>query len=472
MAKALRSALLGMGVAVAASAASGQSADQDVVERGRYLATLADCTACHTAPGGAEFAGGYAIQSPLGAIWSTNITPSKTAGIGDYAQEDFARAVREGKAKDGRHLYPAMPYDAYAGITDEDIAALYAYFMQEVAAVDAAPAQQTSLKFPFNMRFAMMGWNLFYAGGAPFTPDPALSEAENRGKYITDALAHCGSCHTPRGLLMGPVGGAYLAGGDVGPWYAPNITADPVAGIGAWSPQEVAAYLGTGHAAGRAQAAGPMAEAVQNSLQYLTPEDLSATAAYLKTVAPAAGATGVDSTAVGAPKSDEAMLRGAQPQTSNAGLKTGPELFSGYCASCHQPDGSGSAGQAYPSLFHNSATGAQSAKNLIATILYGVDRDVGGIHVLMPHFSKGSYVGELSDGDVAEIANYVLTSWGNADAATVTPVDVAQSRAGGPVAPLAKLQPYIPALMAAAVAVALLILLLIVRAIRRRRRSI
>ena len=149
--------------------------------------------------GWAEFAGGYAIQSPLGTIWSTNITPSKSAGIGDYSEADFARAVRDGKAKDGSHLYPAMPYDACAGITDEDIAALYAYFMQGIAPVDAAPAQQTNPEIPFNLRFAMIGWNLFYAGSAPFAPDPALSEAENRRKYITDVLANCGSCHTPRG---------------------------------------------------------------------------------------------------------------------------------------------------------------------------------------------------------------------------------------------------------------------------------
>ena len=129
--------------------------------------------------GWAEFAGGYAIQSPLGTIWSTNITPSKSAGIGDYSADDFARAVRDGKAKDGSHLYPAMPYDACAGITDEDIAALYAYFMQGVAPVDAAPAQQTRLDFPFNLRFAMIGWNLFYAGSAPFAPDPARPKQRN-----------------------------------------------------------------------------------------------------------------------------------------------------------------------------------------------------------------------------------------------------------------------------------------------------
>lgn len=471
MSKVLHASCFAAAVALAGPAAA-QTADQDPVERGRYLATLADCVACHTAPGGAEFAGGYAIELPLGTIWSTNITPSKSHGIGDYSQEEFARALRRGLARDGRHLYPAMPYDAYAGITDEDIAALYAYFTQGVAPVDAAPGQRTSLAFPFNMRFAMTGWNLLYAGGDPFTPDPALTEAQNRGRYLVNALAHCGSCHSPRGLLMGPVRGAYLTGGDVGPWYAPDITADAGNGIGTWSPEQIAAYLGTGHAEGRGQAGGPMAEAVQNSLQHVTDDDRAAMAAYLKTVAPKDAGSGTDATSFGAPKSDEATLRGTHPQNANDGLTTGAELFSGYCASCHQPDGAGSTGQSYPPLFHNSATGAASATNLIAAILYGVDRRVGDAHVFMPHFNKGSFVGALSDEEIAGIANYVLTTWGNAGAANVTVADVAQSRQGGPVAPLARLQPYLPAIMVVGAVVLLFIIAAMIRLIRGRRRAV
>lgn len=470
MSKVLHASCFAAAVALTGPAAA-QTADQDPVERGRYLATLADCVACHTAPDGAEFAGGYAIESPLGTIWPTNITPSKSHGIGDYTQEEFARALRRGVARDGRNLYPAMPYDAYAGITNEDIAALYAYFTQGVAPVDDAPGQRTDLAFPFNLRFAMTGWNLLYAGGEPFTPNPALTEAGNRGRYLVDALAHCGSCHSPRGLLMGPVRGAYLTGGDVGPWYAPDITADAGNGIGTWSPEQIAAYLKTGHAEGRGQAAGPMAEAVQNSLQHVTDDDLAAMAAYLKTLAPKDAGSGTDATSFGAPKSDEATLRGTHPQNANDGLTTGAELFSGYCASCHQPDGGGSAGQSYPSLFHNSATGAASATNLIAAILYGVDRQVGDAHVFMPHFNKGSFVGALSDEEIAGIANYVLTTWGNAGAAAVNVADVALSRQGGPVAPLARIQPYLPAAMAVGAAILLLIILAILRLLRHRGRA-
>lgn len=333
----LRACLVGAAVALSGSYASAQTPASDLVERGRYIATLADCVACHTAPGGAKFAGGYAVRSPLGVIWSTNITPSKRYGIGDYSEADFSRAVRGGVAKDGRHLYPAMPYDSYAAITDDDMKALYAFFMKGVDAVDQPAKAETSLAFPFNLRFLMAGWNLLYVGG-PLKADPALGAAEARGRYVVDALAHCGACHTPRNLLMGADQGQYLAGGDVGPWRAPNITADPVVGVGAWSTEQLAAYLKSGHVNGVGQAAGPMAEAVQDSLQYASDADLSAVAAYLKSVKPAATASGATAaTSFGAPKSAEAAIRGMHSQTSNAGLKSDEELYSGHCASWTPP---------------------------------------------------------------------------------------------------------------------------------------
>lgn len=457
--------------------ASAQTADADLIARGEYVATLGDCAACHTAPHGAgqPFAGGYAISSPLGVIWSSNITPSKTHGIGTYSLAQFSDAVRRGVLPDGTHLYPAMPYDAYAGITDDDMAALYAYFMQGVAPVDQPPAQVTDLPFPFNLRFSMAGWNLLFAGGKPFTPDPGLTDQQNRGAYLVQTLGHCASCHSPRNMLMGTVAGENLRGGSVGPWFAPDITGDPVSGIGSWSEQDIATYLRTGRAIGKAQAAGPMAEAIENSFQHLQDADLLAIAAYLKTLnATPAGASPPDQaprTALGAPHDIEPGLRGQFPQTAHDSLKTGAELYSGFCASCHQPDGSGSDNQAYPSLYHNSVTGAGDATNLIATILYGVDRDAGGTHVLMPHFNTGSYVAVLSDQQIADIASFVMQTYGNPDAPAVSVRDVQVVRNGGPVPFLAELRPYIgPLMMAGAVLVLLVVAGLVIHRQRRRQR--
>lgn len=443
----------------------------DQIARGRYIAVLGDCTACHTAPrGGAEMAGDYAIASPIGTIWSTNITPSRQYGIGDYSLEEFERAVRKGVRKDGAHLYPAMPYDAYSGITDDDMAALYAYMMHGVAPIDTPPQHETALPFPFNLRFSMAGWNLIYARGAPFTPDARLTDQQNRGKYLADSLGHCSSCHSPRNLLMGSVSGDYLRGGAVGPWHAPDISGDMATGIGSWSDAEIATYLKTGRAEGRAQAAGPMAEAVENSFQHTSDADLLAIAAYLKTVSPSDAASSAASSRAdqGEKHSAEAEIRGMAPQNAHDSLKSGADLYSGYCASCHQPDGAGSTGQAYPSLFHNTVTGAHVGTNLLATILYGVDRDAGGEHVLMPHFNTGSFVQALSDQEVADVANYVLATYGGGAAPAVTLADVTVARNGGPVAPIGRLQPYI--LPFIWVGLALLALLIAAVALRRRRR--
>lgn len=263
----------------AVSAAQAEPLGADA-SPGKGVAVAADCVACHTAPGGKPYAGGYGLSSPMGVIYSTNITPSKTAGIGGYSQEDFARAVRDGVAGDGSHLYPAMPYTSYAKMTDGDIAALYDYFMHEVQPVDAT-TPKTTLAFPFNVRASMIGWNALFHSAERFKADASKSAEVNRGDYLVNALAHCDTCHTPRNLLMGADNGRALSGGSLGGWYAPNITSDKVSGIGAWSTDELVAYLRTGHAEGKAQAAGPMAEAVENSLQHLDDTDLKAIAAYL-----------------------------------------------------------------------------------------------------------------------------------------------------------------------------------------------
>jgi len=438
-----------------AGSAHGQALEA-TASAGQRLAVAADCVACHTAPGGAAFAGGYPLESPMGVIYSTNITPSKTAGIGGYTQEQFARAVREGVTPGGTHLYPAMPYTSYAKMTDTDIAALYDYFLHEVQPVDA-PSKKTELAFPFNIRASMIGWNLLFLDARPFTPDASKSAEVNRGDYLVNALAHCDTCHTPRNFLMAADSSKPLGGAVLGSWYAPNISADKVSGIGAWSSDEIVAYLRTGHVAGKAQAAGPMAEAVENSLQRLGDSDLKAIASYLLQTQPVKSADNKARHEYGQASTDELTLRGTKPEDH-----PGWHIFSGTCANCHQANGQGNS--QYPSLFNNTAT--SRSDNLIAAIVYGVHRTVDGVAVDMPAFGPDAlFTDRLNDQQIADVSNYVLSRYGNPDL-KVTAADVALSREGGPKAPLAQLAQFI---VPAIILVGLLIALVAWLIVRRRR---
>lgn len=462
----VRSVLIGL---LAASSLVGTAYAQDaggnqaeLIARGRYLAKAADCAACHTAPDGGEpYAGGYGIQSPLGTILSTNITPSKANGIGDYSEQDFARAVRAGITKDGTHLYPAMPYTAYAKLSDADISALYAYFKSEVKPVDQ-PSKETELPFPFSIRSSMAAWNMLFLSSDRLQPDASRSAEWNRGAYLAEALEHCSTCHSPRNLFMAEDAGSGLSGGTVGPWSAPNITSDKKSGIGGWSDAELLQYLRTGHVASKAQAAGPMAEAVEHSLQHLTDPDLKALVTYLRGTKPVGSGDKQPRYTFGKPSATELSLRGTAGLTP---AENGFHVFSGACANCHQADGGGNA--RYPSLYNNTATGANTPENLIATILFGLSRTVDGVTIFMPAFgTDASFTDRLSDKDVADVSNYVLSQFGNA-ALKVVPADVARVREGGSKPFIAVAAPFIAP---AAVVVAAIVLLLIVSAVARGRR--
>lgn len=446
-----------LGLLVAASAHAADITDAALLQRGHYLATAGDCVACHTAPGGKPYAGGLPMPTPIGDIISTNITPSTSAGIGRYTEQQFSDALRKGIRADGKHLYPAMPYTAYAQLTDDDVHALYAFFMHGVAPVDSKPAP-TRLPFPFNIRLSMAAWNLLFLDNKPYTPDPARSAEWNRGAYLARGLAHCSTCHTPRNLLMAERSSRELAGGAVGTWLAPNITSDANSGIGNWSEQDQVDYLKSGHARNKAQAAGPMAEAVDHSLQYLEPADLQAIATYLKTVPAqhdAADTQPVDSR--GAAFDGVADQRGtALPD--DAQQWSGAQLYDANCASCHQASGEGSFDGGLPPLFHNTATGRARADNLVLVILEGIRwTDASGVH--MPAFAN-----DLSDQQIATLANYLTQHYGN-PTATVDAAQVGMLRAGGAASHLVGL-----ARLALAV-IALLIVLVIVLLVRRRRRA-
>lgn len=427
------------GLLLALLVASPRVHADDAVERGRYLATAGDCMACHTKPnGGQAYAGGYSIASPMGEIWASNITPSVKFGIGSYSEADFERAVRQGIRKDGAHLYPAMPYTSYARLSDRDIHDLYAYFMAEVKPVEQL-SPSTDLPFPFNVRLSMAGWNLLFLDRKPYAADPARDARWNRGAYLVEGLEHCGSCHTPRGLMMQEKPGQALAGGSLGLWYAPNITSDKVSGIGAWTDEEIARYLKTGKVAGKAQAGGGMAEAITHSLSRLSDEDIGSIVTYLRTV-PAVADPQMSRNASAWPARASATAGEARIRGTGLPLKNGQVLYDGACASCHGTRGEGSTDQYYPSLVNNSTVGAATPQNLIATILTGVDREVDGEQTVMPHFSTGSYVQPLSDEEIANVATYVRQQFGPGDQVSVA--DVKLARAGGPTPLLMTLTTY------------------------------
>lgn len=456
---------------VPVQAPSPEQTQQNLIAKGQYLAIAADCAACHTDPTTKQpFAGGYAIHSPMGVIYSTNITPSKQFGIGSYTEQQFEQAVRHGIRGDGAHLYPAMPYASYSGLTDEDIHALYTYFMQSVTPVDTEN-KTTALSFPFNIRQMMIGWNLLFLKSGAYQNDASQSAEWNRGKYLVDNLEHCGECHSPRNVMMAQKQGAdALSGAALGSWYAPNLTADKLSGLGSWSRDQLKQYLQTGDVPGKAQAAGPMAEAVTNSLQHLHDADIEAIITYLQSLPAHAQPHQAKATGdFGQASNVDTEVRG----TAGLGIglpqeMSGKALYDSACASCHQPDGQGTPDHFYPSLSHNTATGGNTPNNLVSAILFGVQREVKGKEVLMPSFGPDSQVQALSDKQIASLSNYIFQQYGNPDL-QVTPEQVTALRQGGAQPLLARVAG--PATLGGAVLVALIIVLLVIRRSRKKSRG-
>ncbi len=256
--------------------------DTDPLAKGRYLTVAADCEACHTKEGGAAFAGGRPFETDFGTIYSPNITPDAETGIGSWSDADFLRAVHEGIAKDGTHLYPAFPYAAYTHLTDEDVLAMKAYLFSLPAVKNTAPAN--TLHWPYNQRWLMAIWSKYYNPSKRFEPVADQSAEWNRGAYLAEALGHCGDCHSPRTALQALNNKRKFAGGMAEGWRAYNLSSDQQSGIGAWSAEDVEKYLKTGHSDDRGSAFGPMAQAVHLSFQKLTASDVSAIVTYVRSV--------------------------------------------------------------------------------------------------------------------------------------------------------------------------------------------
>lgn len=419
------------------ASAQEAAADDAEIKHGEYLAIASDCEACHTVSGGKPLAGGLPIESPLGTIYSTNITSSQQYGIGRYSLQQFSEALRRGIRGDGAHLYPAMPYASYALLTDEDVKALYAYFTRAVSAVDEPPAKTTSLPFPYNLRFSMAFWNALFLEAKPFTPDPSKSAEWNRGKYLANGPAHCGECHTPRGFFMQQDRGREFAGAVLGSWHAPNVTPDTNAGIGAMGADELFRYLKYGKVTGKAQAGGEMGLAVQLSFSKLSDEDLKAIVTYVRSVPAIGDAEAKPKFAQGQSFTDVAKFRGVGAMSSSEALPGGAaQLFAANCASCHGIGAEGSRDSYFPTLFHNSALATGGGRNLVATILFGIDRVTGGGLAFMPGFGgNATDIAAFTNEQVVELANYLLQHYGNA-AYSVTPQMVEQVRSGQAPKPL------------------------------------
>ena len=389
---------------------AGAPVSADVLARGEYLTRAADCIACHTVPDSHRpFAGGVAFKLPFGTIYSSNITADARRGIGGWSDDEFVRAVREGVRNDGRHLYPAFPYTSYTQLSRSDVLAIKAYLFSLPAIDQVNPAND--LIFPFNQRWAMGFWNAAFFKSQRFAADASRSARWNSGAYLATALGHCAECHTPRNLGFGLRHDQELAGEELQGWRAYNITPDPSAGIGAWSSQETARYLKSGHMDGRASASGPMGEAIAHSLQFLDDGDVAALVDYLRSLPPRPGEhpIHVDADPHAVVAADDAHAQGSL-------------LFEGACASCHQPDGHGRQSD-YATLLGTRGVNDPSGANVTQAILQGVNLRIGGTDVYMPAFGRA-----YSDTDVAALANYVVGRFGGKQG-TVSAADVARRRA-------------------------------------------
>ncbi|MHC3750016.1 cytochrome c [Pseudomonas stutzeri] len=361
----------------------------ELVEKGRYIATLGDCTACHTSPGKPLFSGGVAIETPFGELLGANITPDPATGIGRWTFEDFQNTMARGHGRNGKQLYPAMPYAAYTKVTREDNLALWAYLRTVEPVQNEVETNQ--LPFPFNVRLSMKAWNWLNFTEGEFEPDAEKSEQWNRGAYLVQGLGHCGSCHTPKNLIGGDRRDGTLKGGELQGWMAPNISNTAHVGLAEWTEDDIVQYLKTG--ANRYDiASGPMAEAVEKSTQYWRDADLKAVAVYLKSL--------------------DHEHEKPEPLGANDPIMTaGRSLYEDRCSACHTPDGEGIP-TLFPKLANAPLVNARDAVSMIRVVLAG--NRAGTTDAAPTGPAMPSFAWNLSDENIADVLTYVRNSWGNA----------------------------------------------------------
>ncbi|UVM20815.1 c-type cytochrome [Pseudomonas wadenswilerensis] len=379
------------------------AADSELLARGKYIAQLGDCIACHTAPQAPEMAGGLQLKTPMGTIYSSNITPDPDTGIGRYSFEQFDKAMREGVTPDGTNLYPAMPYPSYAKMSEADMRALYGYLMQGVTPISQSN-QEADMSWPFNMRWGLSLWNFAFVDSEPFEPDPAKDEVLNRGAYLVQGLGHCGACHTPRGIAFqekamsdaGRSGKHFLAGETVEHWQALSLR-------NLWTVQDTVQLLKTGQNR-FATVSGNMADVIHHSTQHFSDGDLVAIASYLKSLPP-----GKDDL----PMPDIPLAAAVAPDdlfSSRGGLG-----YTQFCSDCHRPDGRGVPGL-FPPLAGNPSIASANPTSLLHITLTGWETAQTATHsriYTMPGFAR------LADEEIAEILSFVRSRWGN-DSSPIT----------------------------------------------------
>lgn len=367
-----------------------------LIERGKYLTQAADCMVCHTAKDGVPFAGGRAFVLPFGTLYSTNITPDVGTGIGSYSDVNFLAAVHKGIGRDNVNLYPAMPYASYTYMSDADALAIKAYLFTLKPL--HAPAPKNTLIFPFNQRGLMRIWSALFNPDKRFEPNTDRTPEWNRGAYLTEAMGHCGECHTPRNLAFALDNRHKFAGAVQAGWRAYNITPDRDSGVGAWSDTDLAHYLSAGHAAGRGTASGPMGEAVDASLSHLTAGDITAMVAYLRTV------PGVTTADLPIPRADPASPFYAQSAAAIAEPR-GQAVYEGACVGCHGWSGIS------PVLPLASLTGTRAVNDVtainVAQVIIGGGQRHRADAISMPAFGDA-----YSDVEIASVANYVTARFG------------------------------------------------------------
>jgi alcohol dehydrogenase (quinone), cytochrome c subunit len=375
-----------------------------LIDRGAYLAKLGDCAACHSIPGRPAFSGGLKMGTPIGAIYSTNITPDTTYGIGRFTFADFDKALRDGVA-DGHSLYPAMPFTSYYNTEPEDVQALYAYFKYAVAPAQV-PNRASDIPFPLSMRWPLTYWRWFFAPKpAPFTAPAGYDADEARGAYFVEGLGHCGECHTPRNAFMQlkavrrADGSSYLNGAVIENYFAPSLRGDGAGSLRDWSDEDLAQFLRTGTNA-RAAAFGSMSDVIIHSTQFLTEADAKSTARYLKSL-DLEDRNG-QSFAYD-PKSEQALKAG------DASAE-GALVYLDNCAACHRPDGRG-YDRVFPALAGNPIVEAGSPESVVSIIFRG--SATPRTPQTPAQFTMPGFDWRLSDVEVMQVANFVRSSWGN-----------------------------------------------------------
>lgn len=381
----------------------------DQVARGAYLARAGNCMACHTVAGAAPYSGGRAIDTPFGRIYTTNLTPDKATGIGQWSADDFWRAMHEGKARDGRLLYPAFPYPSYTQVSRADADALYAYMMSLPPVTRANTPH--ALRWPYNTQAALWTWRALSFTPQTFKTDPAQSAEWNRGAYLVQGLGHCAACHAPRNALGATRNPLNLAGGMIPMqnWYAPSLGAKDEASVAHWPLPDTVALLQNG-VSPQASVLGPMAEVVKASTQHLSASDLNAMATYLRALPVAQ-----------TPKST--------PPPANPLLsQRGAALYEKNCAQCHGAQGQGVPG-AYPRLAGNRAVTMDTTANLVQIVLNGgfAPATAGNPRP----FGMPPYVLQFSDADTAAVLTHIRNAWGNR-ASGVSELDVTRQRGMSP----------------------------------------